>query len=961
MEAGELRESFGRLQARSVEEAVAGLASPVRLQNHLVSGQAVLGLYLLILLSEIARRQAQEGRLWTKVANSLQGNGAVRALLFDAGNQPSVGAKKLMERAARTFHIRHAFDVRDDDAASHRYYTTIFLQFGFSLEGFEQNAGLWVRGVNVPKAVRLLHGTETEDPSAARLASQGFRDLYRDLRLFARGVLPRADALSRIERSPWAIAGSGERLLDAVGRKDRRTLAQPESDSLSDVAGDQFLGRTWWVHRAGQLAVRTELCGLAALGLDKSSYDVHLNGKRVARLFREESGFRLAGSARWVASESDLVLVVPDPARPTVTANLVDPDGCIRCEQTLSLWDTNLLVNELNADDVGAGDDGRAGPSPNRPLRLVIMDSCCRCEPETLKQHRLDGGRAFAVALTEGRPEPCRILLGESIVWQEDRMPPAAVIAPFEVAIDGEQDQSFTANDPVGVTIRTRDRWRAVSLWYARAEHKPVAVAGDAARFALRYRLSSTPGHLDFIVVFETPDGRTVLRRVHRDIHVEGFFRVFDGTYAPCDGARPITKDGLSFGRYEFHPPRQVQGDVRDRASWFLFEGSRPLRRLPRLRQPRLRPEGLGAPLFARSGPVNSPGRLKLAPGVVDFGQCKPAHDLRPDAYGAFRIAVDESLLAQVNDLDCVIWDANGNVISGLIVEHTSPADGYSRLGILPSQPSGSTCAIALAYRGVRVGAVWGTRWSQHVRELLDRGRQRGFAVLRWLKLPILLEDALTVLRPEFTASPAALMLAWTQSMQWQTDCGESWFTNPHATTGSVHSESPWWGAVRTTLDSWLPPDDRVSPFLDELIAGLNIDGGERNPLLNALEFLTHVHPRIALGTLAAYQRAETLDSLQSSRLREDLSLRLIGEPTRSRVDIETERLAEASACSLESILEQPIDPAFVHGLAREAARSFRPGGPVRPLPGRQALDIELLCHCESGRRLVMIYALLQT
>jgi len=83
-----MRDIFRRLPQSNVRSAFNGFASPLQLGDEQVGGQAVFGLFLLLLFSEIARREASEGTLWAAVRHSVSANPAARDLLFDAGGQP---------------------------------------------------------------------------------------------------------------------------------------------------------------------------------------------------------------------------------------------------------------------------------------------------------------------------------------------------------------------------------------------------------------------------------------------------------------------------------------------------------------------------------------------------------------------------------------------------------------------------------------------------------------------------------------------------------------------------------------------------------------------------------------------------------------------------------------------------------------------------------------------------------
>lgn len=75
-----LQACFGRLEPNALRAAFNGLAAPVRLSNQVVGGQAIHGLFLLLLFAETARRNASEGTLWIRARSTRSWSWVLRSV-----------------------------------------------------------------------------------------------------------------------------------------------------------------------------------------------------------------------------------------------------------------------------------------------------------------------------------------------------------------------------------------------------------------------------------------------------------------------------------------------------------------------------------------------------------------------------------------------------------------------------------------------------------------------------------------------------------------------------------------------------------------------------------------------------------------------------------------------------------------------------------------------------------------
>ncbi|HUY36772.1 MAG TPA: helicase-related protein [Pirellulales bacterium] len=107
------------------------------------------GALLLHFIAETARREAQEGHVWSSVCDKFAPE--VRRRLF-AGGQPTSTLKELIKDAAKRLKLRHVFDRTDTQS----WYLTTYLQFGFTEKGMHCHLPTWLVGQGISAAAQYL-------------------------------------------------------------------------------------------------------------------------------------------------------------------------------------------------------------------------------------------------------------------------------------------------------------------------------------------------------------------------------------------------------------------------------------------------------------------------------------------------------------------------------------------------------------------------------------------------------------------------------------------------------------------------------------------------------------------------------------------------------------------------------------------------------------------------------------
>jgi len=397
----------------------AGICPSILIDHERISSQAASGISLLLAFTEIARRDATEGRLWNHVRRRLSEQRVGRSPLFDVGGQPTVITKQLLERGARYFSVRHAFDLIDQDGFGHHWYMTVFLQFGFTRKGFAQNAANWLRNQNLSRSIRLLLDREESATGSGRpLFSSDFEQLWTLLLLAARKNISGDELRRKLAAYYWIPTEDVEPIAVQLEELDWSALRDAQAgDGIfeNDTLSDTFIGDYWWTITEYGPSVVAELSGLGTLELDAQYYDVVIDGTRVARLISSDDQLRLLTEPRLHVPCSLLAFRLPQPLRPSMHASLLDPQGATRAFQELQLWSSEEAVVIVPVRETLAnGSELTAHPRGTKTL--VIADSSLDVRPEGLQLESLDNERFFCVTLVRESDQILELLLGNDVI-----------------------------------------------------------------------------------------------------------------------------------------------------------------------------------------------------------------------------------------------------------------------------------------------------------------------------------------------------------------------------------------------------------------------------------------------------------------------------------------------------------------------------------------------------------------
>lgn len=812
--------SAGRYEV--LQEWAAGMSMGTW-QTDLTVSKPQLGLVLLWLESEVARRKGGDGTLWPILRDReiIPWNPWVYAELFNTTGQATENHKGLLRTAAKHYCLRHTFDEED----GRNWYRLIYLQFGFTHDDSVVRLAPWLSGQILPiSVVRLL--------AASDAGGLAFQHMWRSLRMFRLGNLPKATLETRLRSNSWVLTDWCGDLIEAARRSRAQVL------EVADLEAGEikfFTAPTLCFTAQGDPYFAISLCNLREIGLESSEYQLKAGQQVLARLIRQPDGSYF----------SDAPENIPLPKQPTVALSLVGEGEKIAAYDEASLWDPLeevTLYSCRTGQGIQLGERLRAGaevfviangdvtflPQPSESLNLVL--GYCL--------HRIDAGWTGQI----------EALLDDDVVWSSSAQASAtlgilaSVSAEFTQTLDLRAPEWSQIQPPWNLPIRFRfsDGWSFSRLRWRRGDGHPVELEGipthltltesDAVRpVVLRVRITNGVQHrtevlrvtVPFVAVLKWNEQGIPRRHVPEQNLLLG-------------DARRLT--------WSFCLPIQ-DGQMRDAREFSFAEGTRLLGRLKS--RPSMLPDlaGYGAPLQVLYDPYQADHAvIGVADCVLDGG-----------VIGAVRWSADEGgfrIRSSFTDLGSdhriYAWYSSGedgSVVEQIPHEHLEQReDGWFWKG----KEGRHLHAVALTFRGTRLGAWFDhASWSAAAVQTPPSSVEKTAAMLRAWKAPLLKNDGDHLKRMlEWVAEKwEAILPVWLAIASRRGPDGNEWVMPSR--------NASWCAAVGDLLNEALPmPDADAAGNLVERLAP-NTTG--INALGSAMWNLAEVCPILAARVVKIY------------------------------------------------------------------------------------------------------------
>lgn len=475
--------SFGELQ-----DWVAGMTLPTW-RTDLRVRRPKLGLVLLWLESEVARRQGGEGTLWPILSNRgiVPWNHWIHSELFGGAGHATQQHRDLLRGAAKHYGLRHTFGEEEGQ----NWYRLIYLQFGFTHDDAVVRLAPWLSGQILPISVQRL--LDAGDSGAL-----AFQQVWRSLRMFRLGNLPKATLESRLRTNPWVLPEWCGDLVEAAKKSSAQIL---EVADLEAAELKFFTAPRLGITESGYPFFTTNLCNLSELELESEEYELKAGDLVLAKLIRQPDG----------TYHSDAPEAIALPLHPTIALSLVGNDGKIAGHDEAVLWDPMEEVSVYSPRTglmIPVGQKIRSGAEV-----YLVTSADISLRPDPAESFELGlGYRLHRVA--SGWSGVLEARLDDDIMWSSVApstaadQGPAGVTARFTSVLD-LREGNWTKSDPpwkLPIHIHIPEGWTFTRLRWRRSDgervelsHLPkhlTLVEQDAVRpVALRVRIHNGTRH----------------------------------------------------------------------------------------------------------------------------------------------------------------------------------------------------------------------------------------------------------------------------------------------------------------------------------------------------------------------------------------------------------------------------------------------------------------------------------
>lgn len=844
------------------------------------SFQAGLGLLLLLWLSETARREAVEGELWPFVAEGYF-KSEVNETLFSQGHS-SAELRALMRAAVQQFKLRNVLE----EPNVQRWLDTVFLQFGFTKQGFQKRLSEWLAGQATTRSVAALLDDGTGSPS--------FKAMWEELRTYRRGQLPEAQLRTTLADTAWVLPEWSEDLLVCVTAAPGFELDEP----ASSPAPESFVSAPvlyWPAGNVPQFVCQLQ-SDLLPLGLTESSYDVCVGGQVQAQLLRQAEGHYLPVPSRYLSIPFD---------QATSAVSLRNEAGETVSECELELWPGGEDVAVYRFPSGGRLADAFTQTlSPNVSYGLLLAADLV-ITPAPAEWRRSASQAMILYRLNPGWAANTQVHLDGELLWEPTVK--AATGAPnwADIGIFLHDTQSVKWGQEFRVKIIHRPE---VSIRYLRCQGraltlKPVNQTTTLTE-ALTVGLDLTTQGLEFRIGLERDGQRCAVQRT-LNLNGIGAAHLQAGVWRVLNSHSVLTVEQARRDLFKIMLPAKWEGQHLEFHELALVEGESTCHPRPPLNGKLGTLKGWGASLRLRPLFNAAPATflLNLAGSVVNYGLLNNAIcEATPDQQARLlRLSFNHAL--EPSEQHAVIWwDVNGQLIS-LAPKAWDEADGAWWWVCEVPETCTRPLAVAVAYQGVRQGAHWEDRlWIAPLAQLMEQDARRTAALLRWFQLPLLSPEAKPSLREFVNTQPVACLRAWLldEGLPGGLEL---------VTDGECES---WLAVVRSLFQHWHPTPTQAIQTLQAL-ADVETALGLREYLADAVNHLMRVDPMLMAKVLRGWEEPQKAPLLQ------DLQLEIAQCSSTARLNQREQKILSQAAHNL-SLNEATIS----NGILRRAVQHLR-------------------------------------
>ncbi len=911
------------------------------------------GLLFLTLAAEVCRRETNESDVWSQIRR-IEWADDVWDMLFNKQGVPKAPLYQAIESACQAYSLRNTIGEN-----SKHWFSTIKLQFGLTRAGLTEQLGKWLYFHTLPTVAQSLWKDELN-------GSASFAKLIETLMGYQENAVEEADLREFLAASPWILPEWVEDVIAAAECKPVGTRPEMDASSIHeqpDQADDsESFARleepvlVWNSQREVEFttAIRPELDSECS----SDRYFVMVNDEHKALFIRQaENVFAPVGqSTREInlpGTTGTVRVAVTDGSSEPLAVQLVDlfdedqiwdawvesgNGGYRRVDADQHRFDlargyTFRVPLDVQITPSDAGEQFRRGN--HRWLRLG------RGELSTFRM-TLDGVELFSAQSSEREPvaQPSELHSIGLELFQVDhdqgtfrvRVSLPSPVRLLALRAFGQQielptvDSRTLQTSPIDFDVN--DRQGQIPVW--------LAVICHRRRIVVR-RTLTVPGQGLFLCkkeAWQKHDSETELNvgELRREI---GLIRL-----------PPANEES-------FYEPRE----------WVVRQGYRQVTTLPTKRPGSLHGlSGWGQPLELTEGKYNrlrEDRRVKVASSVIDRG-CVLGCLHSPNSSNVVVCLQDPLELSR--DHEIIVWTSGGHVVR---IDPTKiQRNETDRLWQFHRRECGLEShffAVAVAYRGKRLGAWWDDAWWEFVRfSLREKDPEQTAAMIRWFQFPVLEPRMANEIQEQGKEQGLAFAKAW---LVWE-DTTEDWHAGKTRQMISLNdsgngmsllrtlrpsaTDPAWYEVIRHTFANWSP-----KPHEAEELAGAfkqtarlaDPHAPHHPPLADLVDQLSEAAP-LLMGRLVRQWLSTRSDKNEDAKRLVKWLAERIAIPKQAGYESDGEYDSRIPALKLP--------PPFVEAIIN-SARDFAEGGVVE---GSQSENLHLLMQHPRFCRLVAAHLL---
>jgi hypothetical protein len=662
---------------------------------------------------------------------------------------------------------------------------------------------------------------------------------------------------------------------------------------------------------------RCSVTNLAALDLPEDTYRLKVGERVIGSLVRQPDG-TFAG-----VGFEDVPL---GSMSPDISAHLLQDNGVPAQSSILRLWEPGEDVTVFRlATGTRVKDPWNDRLHTAQPYAILLAQDL-RPEPRPAVWHALGDDWRIWLLPQHWSPD-LKVFLGADVLW-------APVLNEAREPAWAQGVQASAGNGgtvPVGSPLRLELRHPSdVEIRFVRGGTVPLDLARTGPGTT-----SAGPMPWDSSLAAEKMSVRIGARRgaesctVYRSIPIFplGVVKLGADGWEAVSAYASLSVEEAQEGSFRMFPPPAVVWP-RDLA---LLEGDAWVGRV----RPRPCPlgalSGWGARLVVRRGPYNAvEDVLEVSREVFSRGIIEDV-DFWSDST---RIRVQVRAPIEPAPGHVLVWWAEDGEIACTEVKLEGACGGGAWWSADGPGQDPPLVAVALAYRGERIGAWWVASWADSLREASEEDAPFLAGMMRWFHLPVLAAQARRHVRDFAQRFPADVLAAWLLDQP-----PADGLTMPGLDEG-------WLSAVRALYRDWRPAVEEAHAVLLTLAGAAELDGeavcaaGRRlhrsDPLLLC---------RILKSWFAGYW-VPAHGNATATTIVAALLLCLGELPSLQQLELEADRLRASVAETLA------VHPNFVdQGLVNRARRHLS----GQPLELHDRFNLGLTLGVEPFRRLLAL------